>query len=185
MKLLVRFRLAAEVHTKEYDQAVKHYFLPAVLNSFHGDPNKVPSGYLQYAVPLHVVFPTTKLTPPGFFTRLATTMASCPSCELFFDNGIFRNRVTFTYGVSQIDRVILTDLHYAMQVNVLRCAPDSHSPQSFNTVCQELVPILEDCISRVKETLNTSARVLDQGKFSVQTTEVRFVCGSEDCGQLR
>ena len=87
--------------------------------------------------------------------------------------------------MSKINHVTLTDLHYAMQVNILRYAPDSHSPQSFNTVCQELVPILEDCITQVKETLNTSARVLDQGKFTVQTTEVQFVSGSEDCGQLR
>ena len=185
MELLINFRLAAEVHTKEYDQAVKHYFLPAVLKSFHGDPNEVPSGYLKHAVPLHIVFPTTKLTPPGFFTRLATAMASHPSCELFFDDGIFRNRVTFLYGMSQIDRVTLTDLHYAMQMNVLRYAPDSHSSQSFNIICQELVTVLEDCVTQVKETLNTSARVLDRGKFTVQTTEVRFVCGSEDCGQLR
>ena len=185
MELLINFRLAAEVHTKEYDQAVKHYFLPAVLKSFHGDPNEIPSGDLKHAVPLHIVFPTTKVTPPGFFTRLATAMASHPSCELFFKDGIYRNRVTFLYGVSQIDRVTLTDLNYAMQVNVLRCAPDSHSPQSFNAICEDLVIIVEDCVTQVKQTLNTSARVLDQGKFTVQTTEVRFVCGSEDCGQLR
>ena len=185
MELLINFRLAAEVHTKEYDQAVKHYFLPAVLKSFHGDPNEIPSGDLKHAVPLHIVFPTTKVTPPGFFTRLATAMATHPSCELFFKDGIYRNRVTFLYGVSQIDRVTLTDLNYAMQVNVLRCAPDSHSPQSFNAICEDLVIIVEDCVTQVKQTLNTSARVLDQGKFTVQTTEVRFVCGSEDCGQLR
>ena len=156
-----------------------------MLKSFNGDPNEVASGYLKHAVPLHIVFPTTKLTPPGFFTRFATAMASYSSCELFFDDGIFRNRVTFLYGRSQIDRVTLTDLHYAMQVNVLRYAPDSHSSQSFNTTCQELVTVLEDCITKVKKTLNTSIRVLHQGKFTIQTTEVRLVCGSEDCGQLR
>ena len=185
MELLIHFRLAAEVCTKEYDQAVKHYFLPAVLKSFHGDPNEVPSGYLKHAVPLHIVFPTTKLTPPGFFTRLATAMAGHPSCELFFKDGIYRNCVTFLYGVSKIDCITLTDLHYAMQVNVLRRAPDSHSPQSFNTICQELLTVLDDCITKVKETLNTSVKVLDQRNFAGQTTEVRFVCGSEDCGQLR
>ena len=185
MELLIHFCLAAEVCTKEYDQSVKHYFLPAVLKSFLGDPNKVAPGYLKYAVPLHIVFPTTKLTPPGFFTRLATAIAGHPSCELFFKDGIFRNRVTFLYGRSQIDRVTLTDLHYAMQVNVLRYAPDSHSPQSFNAICQELVTVLEDCITKVKETLNTSTGVLDQRNIAVQTTEVRFVCGYVDCGQLR
>ena len=185
MELLIHFCLAAEVFTKEYDQAVKHYFLPAVLKSFLGDPNNVAPGYLKYAAPLHIVFPTTKLTPPGFFTRLATAIAGHPSCELFFKDGIFRNRVTFLYGRSQIDRVTLTDLHYAMQVNVLRYAPDSHSPQSFNAICQELVTVLEDCITKVKETLNTSTRVLDQRNIAVQTTEVRFVCGYGDCGQLR
>ena len=60
MELLIHFHLAAEVRTKEYDQAVKHYFLPVVLKSFHGDPNEVPSGYLQYAVPLHILFPTRR-----------------------------------------------------------------------------------------------------------------------------
>ena len=37
----------------------------------------------------------------------------------------------------------------------------------------------------LQETLNTSARMLKQGKFTVHTTEVQFVCGFKDCGQLR
>ena len=184
MELLLHFHLAAEVCTKEWDQAVKHYFVPAVLKSFHGDPDEFLSRCRKHAVPLHIVFPTIKLTPPGFFTRLATTIASHPSCELFFDDGIFRNHVTFLYGVSKIDRVTLTDLHYAIQVNVLRYVPDSHSHQSFDAICQELLTVLEECVTDVK------ARLIPRRNFGNKISPFhtpdhvfKFVCGK--CCQPR
>ena len=184
MELLIHFRLAAEVHTKEYYQAVKHYFLPAVLKSFNRDPNEVPSECRKHAAPLHIVFPTIKLTPPGFFTRLATVMASHSFCELVFEYGIYRNRVTFLCGLSKIDRVILTDLHYAMQVNVLRCLPDSHSHQSFNAICQELLTVLEECVTDVKETLNHGRSFGNKTfAFPIPHHEFKFACGN--CRQSR
>ena len=119
--LLVNFRLAAPVTTKEYhDPTVKQYFLPAVLKSFNGDPSEAPHGHYLQATPLHIIF-STKFVPPGFFIRLVTTFASnslC-KCELVFKDGVYRNRVSFTYGLSPIDHIILTDLHFAIQIDVL------------------------------------------------------------------
>ena len=184
MKLLILFHLAAEVCTKEWDQAVKQYFVPAVLKSFHGDPNEFPPHCHKHAVPLHIVFPTTKLTPPGFFTRLATAMASHPFCELVFEYGIYRNHITFLCGMLKIDRVILTDLHYAIQVNVLRCLPDSHSHQSFNTICQELLTVLDECMTEVKETLNHGKNFGSKTfAFPLPHHEFKFTCGN--CHQSR
>ena len=53
-----------------------------IWSGFDGDPNEVPSKFSS----LHIVLPTSKLTPPGFFTRLATAITSHPSRELFFDD---------------------------------------------------------------------------------------------------
>ena len=184
MELLLHFHLAAEVRTEEWDQAVKHYFVPAVLKSFHEDPDKFPSCCRKHAVPLHIIFPTTKLTPPGFFTRLATTMASCPSCKLFFKDGIYRNRVTFLYGISKIDHVVLTDLHYAIQVNVLRYAPDSCCHQSFNAICQELLTVLEECVTDVRVHLIPRRNFGNKiSPFHTPDHVFKFVCGK--CYQPR
>ena len=184
MELLLHFHLAAEVRTEEWDQTVKQYFVPAVLKSFHGDPEKFLPHCRKHAVPLHIVFPTTKLTPPGFFTRLATAMASQSLCKLVFKYGIYRNCVTFLCGVSKIDHVTLIDLHYAIQVNVSRCLPDSHSHQSFNDICQELLTVLKNCVTDVKETL-THGRNFGTKTFTfpISHYEFKFACGH--CHQSR
>ena len=184
MELLIHFHLAAEVCTEEWDQNVKQYFVPAILKSFHGDPDKFLPHCRKHAVPLHIVFPTTKLTPPGFFTRLVTTMASQSFCKLVFEYGIYRNRVTFLCGESKIDRVTLTDLHYAIQVNVLRYVPDSHSHQSFNALCRELLTVLEECLTDVREHLIPRRNFGNKiSPFHTPDHVFKFVCGK--CCQPR
>ena len=183
IELLVHFRLAAKVTTKEYyDRTVKQYFLPATLPTFKGDPNKALPSYRLQSTPLHITF-RTKFVPPGFFTRFVTSLASNPSCELMFKCGIYRNRVTFVYHKSD-DHITLTDLHYAIQVDVLRYAPASLDIPSFDTICQELLSVLKSCGDLVEQTLTGHWGMMNEVTQSVSMErEFQYVCRSKECDE--
>ena len=156
--LLVHFRLAAPIDVKEpvyHDPDVEMYFLPAVLKSYSGEFT-VPPGYHQYASPLHITF-NTGFVPPGFFTRLITTLCceSSKSFQLSFEKGfdIYRNRVTFLFGHPPLDHLILTDIHSAIQVDILRYAPKSSSIAPFSNVCQKLKGLLDESCQEVEDIL--------------------------------
>ena len=176
IELLVHFRLAAQVQI-ELDDA-KQYFLPAVLPGYTGDPNEVRPGYKLRASPIHITF-STGYVPPGFFTRLATTVATNDNVKLNFDNvyavptagffdrlaitiklrskverrSIYRNRVCFSYGRPS-DDFVLTDINDAIQVDVLRYVPESCHPVPFKTVCQQILELLDECCQQVEDTLH-------------------------------
>ena len=179
IELLVNFRLAAPVTTKEYhDPTVKQFFLPAMLKSFKGDPSDAPHGYYFRATPLHIIF-CTKFVPPGFFTRFVTSFTSNPlcKCSLVFKDGIYRNRVSFTYGEPPIDHIILTDLHFAIQVDVLRYAPDNPAFKSINAVCQKLLTVLQYCGQQVEQVLGSHRDLQSESFQSIPITkEFQYVC---------
>ena len=177
IELLVSFRLATEVSTNEYfGQPVKQYFLPAMLKSFKGDPSEAPPGYHLRATPLHITF-NTKFVPPGFFTRFVTSFARQPFCELMFKDGIYRNRVTFTYGQPPIDRIIFTDLHSTIQIDVLRYAPKHPTFRSLDAVCQKLLAVLKDCGDQVDQVLTLSSDFLNESFQSVSISrKFQYVC---------
>ena len=176
IELLVHFRLAAKVQTELYDSRFKQYFLPAVLQGYTGDPNEVRPGYKLRASPVHITF-STGYVPPGFFTRLATTVATNPNVKLNFDNAyayavptasfidrllhrtsrveiksVYRNRVCFSYGHPS-DDFVLTDINEAIQVDVLRYVAESSHPVSLKLVCQKILKLLEECCEQVEDTL--------------------------------
>ena len=177
--LLVNLRLAAPVTTKEYhDPTVKQYFIPAMLKSFKGDPSEAPHGHHFRATPLHIIF-STKFVPPGFFTRFVTSFAfnSLCKCELFFEDGIYRNRVSFTYGEPPIDHVILTDLHSAIQVDVLRYSPDNPAFIIINAVCQELLTVLQYYGQQVEQVLASHWDLRSESFQCIPITkEFQYVC---------
>ena len=190
IELLVHFRLAAPVQTELYD--AKHYFLPAVLQGYTGDPNEVRPGYKLRASPVHITF-STGYVPPGFFTRLATTIATNANVKLNFENvyayavpttsfldwllhrtskveikSIYRNRVSFSYGHPS-DDFILTDINKAIQVDVLRYAPKSHHPVPFKTICQQILKLLDECCQKVEDTLHN-------GNNADRSRRIQYVC---------
>lgn len=180
MELLVHFRLAAQVKTSlHYDDSATQFFLPAVLKFYNSNVTQQQSataGCLTRATPVHITF-SAQFVPPGFFTRLITTMAESSFFELYFDDGVFRNRITFRFGDPRIDHVILTDLGSAIQVDALRYVHTDQS--SFGNVCHQLLTLLEDCGQKVDKTLSTSSITCD---FSIKITrEILFVCSSEEC----
>ncbi|XP_019862747.1 PREDICTED: uncharacterized protein LOC109591456, partial [Amphimedon queenslandica] len=160
IELLVHFRLAAPVQT-ELSRFKPQYFLPAVLPGYTGDPNEVHPGYELRASPVHITF-STGYVPPGFFTCLATAVATNPNFELSFDDyfaasaihskSIYRNRVYFSYGCPS-DNFVLTDINEAIQVDVMRYVPENSHPVPFKTVCQNIMKLLEECCQKVEDTL--------------------------------
>ena len=173
IELLVCFRLAAPVETEFYDSRVKQYFLPAVLRGYTGQPNEAPPGYKLRASPAHITF-STGYVPPGFFTRLATTVATQFNLKPHFDkNIIYRNCIAFSYGHPH-DDIILTDLHYAIQVDVLRYVPEGSHPVPFKTVCQNVLKLLDECCQQVEETLHGyHGQCIDQSSIARQ---VQYLC---------
>ena len=171
IQLLVCFRLAAPVETKLYDNRVKQYFLPAVLPGYQytGQPNEAPPGYKLRSSPAHITF-TTGCVPPGFFTRLATTVATQSNVKPNFEN-IYRNRIILSHGHPS-DDIILTDLHYAIQIEVLRYVPEGSHPVPFKTVCQDVLKLLDECCQQVEETLHGyHGQSIDRSSRQVQ-----YVC---------
>ena len=177
IEILVSFRLAAKVTSEEYfDRTVKQYFLPAMLKSFKEDPSEAPPGYCLRTTPLHITF-STKFVLPGFFTRFVTSFASQPFCKLMFKDGVYRNRVIFTYGQLPIDRIIFTDLHSIIQIDVLRYAPENAAFIPINTVCQELLAILSDCGNQVDQVLTNHNDFLGESFQAVSISrEFKIVC---------
>ena len=183
IELLVHFRLAAQVETNQYYiPSVKQFFLPAVLSSYTGDPTIASAGYLMRATLLHISFKTGYVTP-GFFTRLVTTMAGSPHCHLNFDEGIFRNRVTFRFGDPPIDHVTLTEIHNAIQVDAVRYAPEA--PKPFRSVCKNLQLTIElsccrvdECLSTVPDDNDNPSKIPSNSKVA---REIKFICQGLDC----
>ena len=194
IELLIHFRLAAQVQIELNDSRFKQYFLPAVLQGYTGDPNEVRPGYELRASPVHITF-STGYVPPGFFTRLATTVATDGNVKLNLDNdyvtptvgffdqlaitiklrskverrSIYRNRVCFSYGRPS-DDFVLTDINKAIQVDVLRYAPESSHPVPFKTVCQQILNLLDECCQKVEDTLH-------HGHHPVRSSRrVQYVC---------
>ncbi|XP_019857372.1 PREDICTED: probable serine/threonine-protein kinase roco4 [Amphimedon queenslandica] len=164
IELLVHFCLAASVQTKL--SRFKQYFLPAVLPGYTGDPNEVQPGYKLRTSPAHITF-STGYVPPGFFTRLATTVTTNPNVELSFDSNfaapvihsqsksIYHNRVYFSFSYGRpSDNFVLTDINEAIQVDVLRYVPESSHSVPFKTVCQQIMKLLDACCQQVEDTLS-------------------------------
>ncbi|XP_011408300.2 PREDICTED: uncharacterized protein LOC105315378, partial [Amphimedon queenslandica] len=175
IELLVHFRLAAPVQT-ELSRFKPQYFLPAVLPGYTGDPNEVRPGYKLRASPVHITF-STGYVPPGFFTRLATTLATDANVKLKVTRSkveiksIYRNRVDFFYGHPS-DDFVLTDINEAIQVDVLRYIPECSHPVPFKTICQKIMKLLEECCQQVEETLT----LYHNGSNADQSRKVQYVC---------
>ena len=180
IELLVHFRLAAEVKTDQFfDPHVKQYFLPLVLSSFCPSDSQLvySEGYLQQATPLHLTF-HTRFVPPGFFTRLITSIVESPQCEIQFDKGVYRNKIHILFGNPPCDDVVLMELLHAIQVDVLRYVPESDSLDKFAYVCQELRKYLVQVAKDVDHCLFGSS---DKCKVF---KEIRFLCASETCAAV-
>ena len=153
--LLEHFLLLSPISSKVYSFPGQEYFIPAVLKQFHTDQNPMVSTTVVIrAAPLHLLFNTLQV-PPGFFTRLATSLNKVENTHVVFNQGVYRNRITILYGAtcSQIDKVIITQLSSSIQVEVTRVHHrQSHDP-FFTTVCREILKLIQECSASILEWL--------------------------------
>ena len=178
--LLVHFRLAAEVKTDQYyDPDVKQYFVPLVLPSYIPEEASLsPIAEPQkQATPLHLIF-HTGFVPPGFFTRLITSIAESSLFKIDFDNKVYRNHIQMSFGNKLYDKVILMELVHAIQVDIARYGPSNDDIDDFTTICQALFQFL---LKTAKEVDHCLFRRQGEKKSCKVFRGVRFVCAGKMC----
>ena len=153
--LLEHFLLAARIdsHQTTVSQIPgRKYFIPSVLQLSMQDAISRPKSrkILKQSSHLHLTF-STQYVPPGFFTRLATTLTKKSKCQPLFKQGVFRNRITFAYG--ELDELVVMEHLSSVQITIFRT---EHRPlhfPMFGSVCCDVMKLVEDCSATVLEWL--------------------------------
>ena len=182
MELLTHFRLAARVQAEVYyDLNTPQYFVPAVLPVFSGDLSTPTTAGSLRATPLHITF-STKFVTPGYFTRLVTTIASFEVCKLYFEEGIYRNRVVFEFTPDdkQYNFVTLTELSYAIQVDKT-CESLENQKSPFSKSCQDLLVLLKRSCEEVDECFYQGYPSNNTQSIKGYRDKFRFQCISDKC----
>ena len=163
--LLEHFLLAAPIDPPIAVSEIpgRKYFVPSVLQlSSQSSPPSLSTHVAEYRMrnmttvvkkssPLHLTF-STKYVPPGFFTRLATTLTREPKCEPLFEQGVFRNKITFAYD--QIDEFTICEQSSSVQVNVIRIQHrQSHKNMTFGSTCCNIMKLIQVCSATVGQWL--------------------------------
>ena len=150
--LLEHFGLAALINPKrKYAQFPgRKYFVPSVLQSSSQTADSTTKPVKKKSSPLHLTF-STQYVPPGFFTRLATTLSKEPKCLLLFERGVFRNKMSFAYGnaADRIDGFTIFEHSSSVQITVVR--NDYRQPHipTFATVCHSIMELIKKCSASV------------------------------------
>ena len=67
--------------------------------------NEQPAQPVKKAAPVYLTFPSGYV-PPGYYVRLATSLASKKGVMVRFHSGIYRDQITMDIGV---DRLTITE----------------------------------------------------------------------------
>ena len=160
--LLEHFLLAAPIDPPIAVSEIpgQRYFVPSVLQlssppslSTHMAEHRMHSTttVVKKSSPLHLTF-TTKYVQPGFFTRLATTLTREPKCEPLFEQGVFRNKITFAYD--QIDELTICEQSSSVQIHVVRIQHrQSHKIMTFGNTCCAIMELIQACSATVGQWL--------------------------------
>ena len=160
--LLEHFLLAAPIDPPIAVSEIpgRKYFVPSVLQL--SSPPSLSTHMAEYRIqntttvvkkssPLHLTF-STKYVPPGFFTRLATTLTREPKCEPLFEQGVFRNKVTFAYD--KIDELTISEQSSSVQINVVRIQHRKpHKNMTFGNTCCDIMELIRACSTIVGQWL--------------------------------
>ena len=149
--LLVHFLLAAPMEeVNNTSPTKKAYFVSLVLPAYtHTDSqgDSQTTNVIKQAAPLHMLF-NTDYVPPGFFSRLVTTLSSKPKFQVAFNKGVYCDRIILLYGHTncEIDEVILTKCKKSIEIRILRT---QRRPQQYNIpfslTCRNILTILSEC----------------------------------------
>ena len=129
------------------------YFVPSVLKLSVQDTDGTPksSEPVKTSSPLHLTF-STQYVPPGFFTRLATTLTKKPKCEPLFERAVYRNKITFAYD--QIDEFTICEQSSSVQITVARIQHhQSHKIMTFGNTCCAIMELIKACSATVSQWL--------------------------------
>ena len=162
--LLEHFLIVAPINThgKVHNYMGREYFIPSVLPplstregtssaslshernpSTQNDASIVSTPYERKAASLHLIFPDIKYLPPGFFTRLATTLSKEEDYNIAFGHahGIYRNRLSFTLGFydSKIDTLIISECKNSVQIDLMRDESRKSGIPIFSNVCWKVI----------------------------------------------
>ena len=168
--LLEHFLLAAPIDPPIAISEIpcRKYFVPSVLqlSSQNSPPNlsthmaecrmRSTTTVVKTSSPLHLTF-STKYVPPGFFTRLATTLTREPKCKPLFEQGVFRNKITFAYD--QIDEFTICEQSSSVQsssvqIHVVRIQHrQSHKNMTFGNTCCAIMELIQACSTTVGQWL--------------------------------
>ena len=156
--LLNHFLFAAPIDPTKLPKLVtpykgKKYFIPTVLKISMQDTDSTHTSRepVKTSSPLHLTF-TTQYVPPGFFTRLATTLTGKPKCEPLFEIGVFRNKITFAYD--QIDEFTICEQSSSVQINVVRIQHrQPHKNMTFGNTCCDIMELIWACSATVGQWL--------------------------------
>ena len=139
--MLEHFLLAAPIVTNGVHPKsgrVKEYFVPLMLKHHLSQStlsSSQPSSAVKSAAPIHLTF-LSGYVPPGYFVRLATSLAARKEVKVLFHSGIYRNQITMDIGV---DRLIITEHNDTIEIHFSRHAPFK---EPFRESCQRVLKIL-------------------------------------------
>ena len=150
---LEHFCLAAPIVTNGVHPKsgkVKEYFVPLMLH--HHLPQSTLSSSppqpsaVKSAAPIHLTF-LSGYVPPGYFVRLATSLAAKKEVNVLFHPGIYRNQITMDIGV---DRLTITEHNDTIELYFSRQASFR---EPFRESCQRVLKILHECFAKVYQWL--------------------------------
>ena len=153
--LLEHFGLAALINPQTMVTPFpgRRYFVPSVLQS-SSQTTDITTKPVKKSSPLHLTF-STQYVPPGFFTRLVTTLSKESECLLLFERGVFCNKMTFAYGnaADRIDEFTIFEHSSSVQITVVR--NDYRLPHipTFATVCHSIMELIQECSASVRQWL--------------------------------
>ena len=152
--MLEHFLLAAPIVTNGVHPKsgrVKEYFVPLMLQHHLSQStlsSSQPSSVVKSAAPIHLTF-LSGYVPPGYFVRLATSLAAKKEVKVLFHSGIYRNQITMDIGV---DRLIITEHNDTIEIHFSRQLDSPRDP-AFRELCQRVFKILYDCLAEVYQWL--------------------------------
>ena len=152
--LLEHFCLASliDTRTKVSSFPGREYFISSVLQVSSPTADNATK-FVRKSSPLHLTF-STQYVPPGFFTRLATTVSKESKCHLLFTQGIFRNKVTFAYGeIDKIDEFTIFEHSSSVQITALRTEHRKPHIPTFGSVCRDIMKLIQACSATIRQWL--------------------------------
>ena len=152
--VLEHFLLAAPIVTNGAHPKtgrVKEYFVPLMLQHHLSQStlsSSQPCSAVKSAAPIHLTF-LSGYVPPGYFVRLATSLACKKEVKVLFHSGIYRNHITMDIGV---DRLIITEHNDTIEIHFSRQLDSPRDP-AFRESCQRVFKILYVCLTEVYQWL--------------------------------